>query len=228
MPVGESMPQPAPAGIIPQPMPIPVGQPMPQSILPGTQIQSGGNVMFPPAPVGSPVYQQPLALAAPMPGWPATAQNAPAGQPAYPGQGAPNAYGRPSYSPPAGPAPYANASFKPRAGRVRGGDDEPVFRVVHDHSHIGNKTYFEESCGGLLSVSGTNLTFTGSGGEAPRVIPASDILEIRLNSVMGRDAGVFHISTRQGLYLTLAPESQDREQARSLIEAIRANLSLIE
>ncbi len=103
-----------------------------------------------------------------------------------------------------------------------------MYRVIHDHSNIGNKAYFEQSCGGLLAASGTNLTFTGSGGEEPRVIPAADILEIRLNSVIGKDAGVFHIATRQGLYLSLAPESQDREQARALIEAIRTSLNLNE
>jgi hypothetical protein len=132
-----------------------------------------------------------------------------------------------TYAPPAGPAPYAATPSSTRTDLLRGGG-EPVFKVIHDHSNIGSQTYFEQSCGGLLSVSGTNLTFTGSGGEAPLMIPSSEILDIRLNSLVGRDAGVFHIATRQGLYLSLAPESQDREQARSLIEALRTRLGLAE
>ncbi len=246
-PIGQPMPimQPAPG----QPMPMPM-----QLDVNGMPIQSGANVMYPPAPVGSPIYQPPIAPPTSVPGWPAPpSQPSPASNPPIPypqpsvtgapvppggfaGPGAnpnPGAYPSPtrgsySFAAPNVQAPYANARYAPRGGRVRGESNEPIFKVIHDHSNIGNQTYFAQSCGGLLSVSGANLTFTGSGGEEPRVIPASDILEIRLNSVIGKDAGVFHIATRQGLYLSLAPESQDREQARSLIETIRASLSLVE
>jgi hypothetical protein len=245
-PIGQPMPimQPAPG----QPMPMPMPMPM-QLDVNGMPIQSGANVMYPPAPVGSPIYQPPMAPPTSVPGWPpppiqpspatnppqipypqpsVTAAPAPPGGFAVPSANPNPNRGSYSFAAPNMQAPYANARYAPRGGRVRGGANEPVFKVIHDHSDIGNQTYFARSCGGLLSVSGANLTFTASGGEEPRVIPASDILEIRLNSVIGKDAGVFHIATRQGLYLSLAPESQDREQARSLIEAIRASLNLLE
>ena len=60
------------------------------------------------------------------------------------------------------------------------------------------------------------------------MIPSAEVLEIRLNSVIGRDQGVFHIATRQGLYVALAPESLDREQARTMIDTLRAKLGLAE
>ncbi len=112
-------------------------------------------------------------------------------------------------------------------GRMRG-EEEPSFRAIHDQSRVASAHYFDQSYGVLLSVSGTNLTVTSTSGEPLRVIPAADILEIRLNSLIGRDQGVFHIATRQGLYLALAPESLDREQARAMIEALRAKLDLVE
>jgi hypothetical protein len=101
-----------------------------------------------------------------------------------------------------------------------------VIKVVHDHYRVGDKAYFEDSCGALLSVDGNNLTFTASGGEGPVVIPAGDILEIRLNTTVGRSAGAFHIATKKGLYLNLVPESGKSDDGRADVDQLRKLLGL--
>jgi hypothetical protein len=98
--------------------------------------------------------------------------------------------------------------------------------VIHDHSQIGAQAYFEPACGALLAADGANLTFTPSGGEDPLVIPASEIIEIRMNSAVGREIGAFHIITRKGIYLHLAPESGNPEDARSAVANLLKQLRL--
>lgn len=71
-----------------------------------------------------------------------------------------------------------------------------------------------------------NLTITASGGEAPRLIPASEIREIRLNTIAGKDVGSFHITTRKGLYLHLAPVSGKADEARATVEMLRQQLGM--
>jgi hypothetical protein len=98
-------------------------------------------------------------------------------------------------------------------------------RIVHDHSHAGDTSYFDTGCWALLSVDGHNLIFTPAGpDESPRVILAADIWEIRLNTTAGKEVGAFHVSTRQGLYLNLAPESGSRGDARVVIDSLRKQL----
>lgn len=215
MPGWPSQPDPS------QPQPMPISQPMAMS-----QPMPAPQAIPMPQPMPSQAMPQQTGYSPQPPAYP---QQTPPPQNSYPRQVPRNSYGNRggyAYAPPAAPAPYANRQYRP-GPRTRGGE-EPVFRVIHDHSNVGDQTYFEQSCGALLSISGTNLTLTGSGGEAPSVIPASEILDIRVNVLVGKDAGVFHIVTRQGLYLSLAPESQDREQARSWIETIRTRLNLSE
>lgn len=185
-------------------------------------------IAYPSAPVGSPGYQAPPQATAPT--WPQQQVPAQAQQrqqhqssPMPSTQGA----GRPSYGRASAAAPYQNANYSPRTGRNRGGD-VPVFRVMIDRSSIQATNYFEPACGALLSVSGENLTLTTACGEAPSVIPASDVLDIRLNSLIGREMGAFHISTKQGFYVSMAPESRGREDSRALIESIRKQLTLPE
>ena len=179
------------------------------------------------APQGQPAY-------APAPGQPQYAP-APQGQPGYPppGQGQPQyaPQGQPGYAPPpqyaASPAPYApppNYSYN-TGGPTRGEKNKPM-KVVHDHSQLGAKQYFDPGCGSLLLVENGNLTLTSSGGEAPRVIPASEIREIRLNTIVGKDVGSFHITTRKGLYLHLAPESGKADEGRSTVEKLRQQLGM--
>ena len=212
--------------------------------------QQGASVNYPPAPVGDPNYQQNPAAAAPMPGWAPQpqypqqqfqqppqqqySQQQPQQQPQYaqpqqPIQGggpySPPAQQQTAYPYPSGPAPYSGNGYAPPGGATRG-EKPPLFKVIHDHSRVGDSAYFQKSCGALLSVSGSNLTFTPSGGEASLVIPATDILEIRMNTLVGRDAGEFHVGTRQGLYLSVVPASQDRDEARAAVDALRAKLGL--
>jgi hypothetical protein len=112
-----------------------------------------------------------------------------------------------------------------QAGARRGAESQPI-RVLHDHSRRDAEAYFEPSCGALLAVDGVNLTFTPSGGEEALVIPASEILEIRMNTTVGRDVGAFHIITKSGLYLHLAPESGSAEDGRSAVDGLRKHLGL--
>ena len=150
----------------------------------------------------------------PMPGWPQQGQQQ---QPAPPV----GFY-------PSGPAPYAApVGYAPPPVPVRG-EKAVVYSLIHDHSVIEDSAYFEHSCGVLVSVSGSNLIVTASGGEAPRVIPGGEIREIRVNTAMGRNEGVFHIATKQGLYLSLVPKSLSREDARATVEDLRNRLGLID
>ena len=153
----------------------------------------------------------------PMPGWPQQGQQQ---QPAPP-----------VGFHPSGPAPYAApVGYEPPPMPVRG------YSLIHDHSVIGDSAYFEHSCGVLVSVSGSNRIVTASGGEAPRVIPGGEIREIRVNTAMGRNEGVFHIATKQGLYLSLMPKSPSRSDAEvaesggrpATVEDLRNRLGLIE
>ena len=114
---------------------------------------------------------------------------------------------------------------RPRRDPTRGESNPPV-KVIHDHSRFGDKNYFENSCAALLTVDSGELTFTPGGNEGPRVIPASEIIEIRLNTVVGKEIGAFHILTRKGLYLHLALESGDRDRARAVVDGLRQQLGL--
>jgi hypothetical protein len=58
------------------------------------------------------------------------------------------------------------------------------------------------------------------------MIPASEILEIRMNSAVGKEVGSFHIVTKKGLYLYLAPEAATAEEGRADVDALRKQLGL--
>jgi hypothetical protein len=99
-------------------------------------------------------------------------------------------------------------------------------RVLHDHSGIGDTEYFAKKCGALLTVAGSDLTFTPGGGEAPLVIPAADIAEIALNASVGKSIGAFHISTTKGLYLQLAAEAADPGAGERIVSSLRKELKI--
>lgn len=226
----------------------PYGQQPPQY----NQPPAGGGYGYPAAPVGDPGYAPPANGYAPMPGYAPSSgpgdpnamgggapQNAGYGQPpAYPQppQGqyprqAPGQYAppqqQPQYGYPPPPSPYgAPANYQAAYGATRGGPAPKPLKVIHDHSQLGDKNYFEKGCGALLAVSGGNLTFTPGGGETPLVIPASEIREIRLNITVGRNLGAFHIATKKGLYLNLAPASGNRDDGRTDVESLRKQLGL--
>jgi hypothetical protein len=75
-------------------------------------------------------------------------------------------------------------------------------------------------------VEGGNLTFTPTGGETPLVIPASEIIEIRMNTAVAKEAGAFHIITKKGLYLHLAPEGANADEGRADVDELRKELGL--
>lgn len=108
--------------------------------------------------------------------------------------------------------------------RRRGESLKPM-RVVHDHSEFGDKAYFETGCGAMLTVEDGALIFTSSV-EAPRSIPASDIVDLHMNVEVGRAVGAFHILTKRGLYLNLAPEAATREQGSQFVAALRKQLGI--
>ncbi|MDD5544001.1 MAG: hypothetical protein PHX83_12580 [Acidobacteriia bacterium] len=176
------------------------------------------------APQGNPGYGQPAPYGGPQ-GNPGYGQQQPYGQPGpvgnSPDQSA--AYG---YAAPAAPysAPHNYRKVRPNVTR---GDSAPApIKVIHDHSQLGDKTYFEKGCGALLSVDAGTLSFTPSGGEPPQLVPASEIREIRLNTTVGKDIGAFHIATKKGLYLNLAPPSGNRDDGRADVDSLRKQLGL--
>jgi hypothetical protein len=189
--------------------------------------QPTANVGYAPVPVGDPNYQQNPAMNAPMPGWPPAQPMQPAPNQQVGGSGGPFSQQPQQQYYAAGPNPYSAATYTPQPNANRG-VKAPVYRVLHDHSQIGDDAYFERSCGTLLSVSGTNLTVTPSGGESPLIIPAREIVDIRINNAIGKEFGVFHIATRQGLYLSLAPDSSNPEEARRMVSELRSLLGLTE
>lgn len=164
-------------------------------------------VNYPTAAYGTASYTPPDAGYQPMPGY------------APPN---PQASSAAAYAPPS--EPYKAPGYGPLVTTTRG-DMKPV-QVIHDHSQMGDAAYFAKSCGALLSVAESKLMFTPGGGEAPRVIPAADIREVRLNRVVGKDVGAFHITTKEGLYLNLAPASGTAEDGRTTVEALRKELGL--
>src|ERR1035437_6362637 len=175
---------------------------------------------------------------APQPGYPPQGQPQYAQQPGYPPQGQPQyaqqpgypPQGRPQYAPryaaPASPYGAPRGYAAPR-GAMRGTAMKPL-RVVHDHALLGDAAYFADGCGALIGFDNGALTFTPSGGESPLVIPAGEVSEVRLNAVVGKEIGAFHIMTRKGLYLNLATESGKREDARAAVEELRRQLGLSE
>ncbi len=170
---------------------------------------------YPQAPVGAPGYQMP-----------------PAPQP-YPGYGPPP--GQPPVGtyyqggPPPGPAPAMSPYGAPpqyAAMPMRGAAFAPI-KVQHDHAQSGDGVFFgKRACAALIAVEGGNLTFTPAGGEAPLVVPSTDIVDIALNTVVGTQAGAFHVLTRRGLYLHLAPATADPKDGRAAVDALRAALKL--
>jgi hypothetical protein len=176
------------------------------------------GIPIPPQPPQPQVYQPPVQAQANPQVYP---------QPNYPPQGAPQQQPYPQQTRMSAPRPPYQAPPTYRPGRTRGDAFAPV-RVVYDRSVATDAAYFERACGALVGVEDSNLTFTTSCGETPYVIPASEILEIRLNLAVGRDAGVFHIATRRGLYLQLALESGAREESAALLESLRKALGIVE
>ncbi len=120
----------------------------------------------------------------------------------------------------------ARLNDRPPGARTRGEGSAPVI-VIHDHFRLGEPNYFEHNCSAILSVEGGELQFIPSAaGEDARAIPAGEITEIRLNLVVGREIGAFHISTKKGLYLQLALESGSRDDARTAVESLNRQLGL--
>lgn len=193
---------------------------------------------YPPAPVGMGGYAPPQGEYAPPPGYgpPQPGYGAPppgygAPQPGYgappPGYGAPPQAPQGQYGPPVPQYPQQTPYLPPqgyRAPQVRGGADPT--KVVHDHSQAGDAAYFgAHACGALLKVSGTALTFTPSGGEAPLVIPVADIVELGMNASIGADLGAFHVVTSKGLYLNLAPASGGAAEGRRIVDSLQTQLN---
>jgi len=214
---------------------------------PPAQPQYAQQPGYPPPPqpqyAPQPGYPPPAQpQAAQQPGYPPPPQPQYAQQPGYPPPAQPQYAQQPGYPPPpqpqyaqAPPAQYAAAAspygaprgYAAARGATRGTAMKPL-RVVHDHALLGDAAYFANGCGALIGFDNGALTFTPSGGESPLVIPAGEVSEVRLNAVVGKEIGAFHIMTRKGLYLHLATESGKREDARTAVEELRKQLGLSE
>jgi hypothetical protein len=216
----QPMPQPAPVDAYGNPIPQPVAQPYPPVTQPVPQVVPQS---YPPPQASIPVQGNAIAQ-----GQYAQPIQYPQAQPQpYPAQGvlvAPAAAYPQPY--PAPMSPYrAPRGYGRPAGAIRGEAGKPI-RVFHDHSRLGDAHYFEAHCGALLVAEGVNLTVTPSAGEAPLVIPSSEILEIRTNIAVGRENGAFHILTKRGLYLHLAPEGATAEEGRRTVDELRRALGV--
>ena len=230
MPV-QQYPQPQPQSMPVQQYPQPQSQPMPAQQYPQPQSQSMPVQQYPqPQSQSMPAqqYPQPQSQQYPQP------QSQPPTQyPQRQAQSMPSQYPQPQAQSQQGrypqqyaqrPAAYAAPAGYARPTQARRGDEMKPIRVFHDHSRLGDANYFEPPCGALLAVEGGNLTFTPTGGEAPLVIPATEILEIRMNTAVAKEAGAFHVITKQGLYLHLAPESATADEGRADVDQLRKQL----
>jgi len=219
-PQGQPYPQPQTSGA-PQSYPQPQAQQYPPQGQPYPQPQTSG------APQS---YPQPQAQPYPPQGQPypqAQVSGAPQAYPQpqaqqYPPQGQPY----PQAAPQMAPNPYA-ASNRPNARATTRGSSEAPIKIVHDHFRAGDRAWFENECGALLSVDGGELIFTpGSSADTALAIPAGDIYEIRLNTTAAKELGAFHIATRKGVWLNLAPESGSRDDSRAAIDSLKKLLGI--
>ena len=195
-----------------QPMPQPMQQPLaasPTGYYPGSQPASAAPQPYP----ASSAYP---------------AQPAYGAQPAYPSQPRSNppqsGYGG-GWATRVPPNPYgAPQGYARRRSR---GEQAPPIKIFYDRSHVGDAAYFQDPCAALLAVdSEGSLTITPGCGEAPLVVPPSDIVAIRMNVAVARQVGAFHIETAKGLYLTCTGESGTRDESAEIVHALREQLHL--
>jgi hypothetical protein len=246
---GYAPPQPqfAPATSTSQPQPIaldaqgnPIQQPLPQQPMQPVPVDAQGNPIPQPVPQPIAAVQPQIQQMQPAPQQPQQyqqptqyPQQSRYAQPAQYQQQQPYAAMAPQASQYRQPmqyaqprTPYGAPSGYARPQQARRGDAGLPIKVFHDHSRLGDSNYFDPTCGALLLVENGSLTFTPAGGEKPLLIPASEIIEIRMNTVVAKDAGAFHIITKSGLYLALAPVGVTAEEGRADMEELRKQLGL--
>ena len=178
--------------------------------------------VYQPAPIVDPNYNPNTAANGPMPGW------APQANLAVPVQQEGGPFSPPAQYAAAVASPYSAPATYAAPAPLRGAKKALALNVIHDHSKLGSAAYFEQSCGMLLSAAEAALTIFPKGGEAPLVIPASEIVEIRINSIVGREQGAFHFVTKRGLYVQMMPASASNEETREMVAALREALHLAE
>jgi hypothetical protein len=161
--------------------------------------------------------QQPYPQQQPYPtqqGYPAPI-GAPNQQPPYGGTGTMRAPGNP-YAPP--------ANYGRRAAR---GDQTPPIKIFYDRSHAGDSAYFSDPCRALVAVDEAGaLTVTPGCGQAPLVIPASEIVDLRMNVAVGKPIGAFHIATARGLYLMCTSDSGTTDQSHEVVRSLKQQLKM--
>lgn len=188
-------------------------QPPPQNAYPQQQPAGYGQPSGYPPQQANAGYAQQAAQGYPQP------QNGQQGYPPQQANGYPpqQGYGAPQQ------APYGAPPNRPY--RTRGGEAASI-RVVYDRSGADSADHFANACGALLTPDNGQLIFTSGCREEPRVIPASEIWEVRMNTFVGKNAGAFHIITRKGLYLDVAPSDANRDSGRAAVDTLTAQLSL--
>ena len=101
-------------------------------------------------------------------------------------------------------------------------------QLIQDLSRVGALNYFEpsESVAVQAVEGGLRLWPAGSGPEM--WIPVADVIDLRMNSVVAKDLGAFHLATRNGLYLNLMLPSGNIDAAAQLLADLREQLGLSE
>jgi hypothetical protein len=147
-------------------------------------------------------------------GYPAQ-PNSPMQQSLYGGAGGLRAPANP-YAPP--------ANYGRRSAR---GDQAPPIKIFYDRSHAGDAAYFNDPCAALLSVDEEGaLTVTPGCGEASLVIPAAEIVDLRMNVAIGKQIGAFHIATAKGLYLVCASDSGSTDESLDIVRSLKQQLKM--
>jgi hypothetical protein len=128
----------------------------------------------------------------------------------------------------AGRAPVNPYAVRVPHGGIRTrGTDRPAIKVFYDRSRAGDPFYFANPCAAVIDVDDSgDLTITPGCGDAALVIPASEIIALRVNVAVAKEAGAFHIETAKGFYLMLAAEHATRDESLDAVRSLRNMLHL--
>ena len=93
----------------------------------------------------------------------------------------------------------------------RGGD--AVFRVYHDHANGSFNTY----CIGSLYVSKNKVTYEADNGVDSYRANFAEIKEAKVNGLLGKNLGAFHIKINQGRNYNFAPATKNVTESQMIV-----------
>jgi hypothetical protein len=108
-----------------------------------------------------------------------------------------------------------NAAEMPMRAAVEHGG-AAVFLVYHDHDGL-----FRQYCTGSFFVTKTNMTFKADNGVHTFEANKPDVKEIKLNNLIGKELGAFHVRVAQKNY-NFAPKTTNRAEANLIINLFQA------